>query len=63
MVGFKAKKGDEKLIECVHNNPALYDLGHKDYKNQYKKVEIWNSIAKATGMDSKICDKTFLFKL
>ncbi|XP_064617230.1 uncharacterized protein LOC135481321 [Liolophura sinensis] len=35
----------EKLIELVRQNPPLYDVSRKDYKDALKNTNIWASIA------------------
>lgn len=44
---------DIGLIESVRVHPLLYNLGDKDYRNNNKKVTIWEGIAQENGFDSK----------
>jgi len=37
----------EKLIELVRDNPAIYDLGHPEHSNKPTKANIWKAIAKS----------------
>jgi hypothetical protein len=36
---------DEKLIDCVHSFPMLYDLSKNSYKDKIAKDKAWKSIA------------------
>ena len=37
---------DELIINCVRDNPCLFEKTNKDYKNNHKKKEVWAEIAK-----------------
>lgn len=44
---------DEKLIELVRVNPAIYDLSHRKYMDNNFKTTIWNNIGLELGVSGK----------
>lgn len=41
------------LIELIQQYEFLFNLGHKDYKNNFKKGEAWTQIAGVLNMTGK----------
>lgn len=44
------KEGTIEFIEAVRMYQGLYDKLHIDYKNVFKKKEIWKNIAEECGI-------------
>lgn len=44
---------DEKLIELVRRNPALFDLQNSKYSDNTFKEKIWNEISKELNVPGK----------
>jgi len=38
---------DEKLIECVRQYPAIYDMSHPKYLDNNYKSSLWDKISEA----------------
>ncbi|XP_033100125.1 uncharacterized protein LOC117103647 isoform X2 [Anneissia japonica] len=50
----------ENLIIEVENNPLLYNLADKSYKDTRKKLDVWEEIAQKVGIESgEIASKKF----
>jgi len=47
------KEFDEKLVDCVHSFPMIYDLSKKSYKDKIAKDNVGKSIATALERDDK----------
>jgi len=47
------EESDEKLIDCVHNFPVIYDLSKKSYKDKIAKDNGRKNIATALERDGK----------
>lgn len=45
---------DERLIEEIQRHPLLYGAGHCPHGSNPKRVECWDSLAKALGLSGKI---------
>jgi hypothetical protein len=45
---------DEKLIDCVHSFPVIYDQSKKSYKDRITKVNSWKSSATVLERDGKL---------
>ncbi|KAF5294858.1 hypothetical protein FQA39_LY00342 [Lamprigera yunnana] len=46
---------DEKLIEYVRKNDALYDLSHRRYSDNQYKTNVWVSIGEKLQLDGQEC--------
>ena len=44
---------DEKIINCVHSFPVIYDPSKKSYKDRITEDNDWKCIAAAVGHDGK----------
>ena len=40
----------EKLIDSVRKRAILYDLSHVDYKDEFKKNQIWELVGEENEM-------------
>jgi len=45
---------NEKLIAIVEENPLLYDIFNRDYKNPVKTSKLWKKISSEMGTSSKL---------
>jgi hypothetical protein len=45
------------LIELIQQYEFLFNLGHKDYKNNFKKGEAWTQIAGVLNMTVEDCTR------
>lgn len=43
---------DEKIAEAVRRFPVLYDKSCKDFKDNNKKMNAWEDVAKIAGLPS-----------
>lgn len=48
-----AEMDDEKLIECVRQCPALYDVSHPKYLDNTYKIQVWEGIGKKMNTSGK----------
>lgn len=53
------KMDDEKLIELVRENGAIYDVAHKKYMDINYKTEIWREIGQDLGVSGKYLTRAF----
>ena len=49
----------EKIINIVKENDCLFNLQSKDFKNYYKKEEIWKEVAETLGLTGKLAKFQF----
>jgi len=50
---------DEKLIDCLHSFPVIYDPSKKSCKDRIAKVNAWKGIARALERDGKFIAFSF----
>ncbi len=43
------KSWQEKLIVSVQKRKVLYELTDKEYKNEFKKSQVWDIVGEETG--------------
>lgn len=46
---------DDRLIDLVRVNPAIYDVNDVNYRRNSARQEIWHKISRMLGASSKIC--------